>query len=243
MVSWEGAALTYYLDGLKYGGYPSAIMERLSDELNGCRDLIDICSGPGAFSLWALGRGWQVTATDLSESALNALSRTAGEGAALTTIPGDLSRLTLPAADVAVAACCFYEKTATAPVLGKMLDAAKKTAIFVQHEGPQPAEFGTAGLPSGKRSHTWSSDHDVMESELLKAAAARGLEMRKFTVECDFGCHYAPEDEEQLAFIARKSGVLDSGLLAEHLAHWAIDTPHGKWLPNPKRYKVIWTRK
>ena len=241
MGCWNKDALRFYYEGIRYGEYPSAIMDKLSDILKDCRSMIDICSGPGAFTLWALERGWQVLATDMDETALSALENTAGANNALTIIRGDLLQTDLPAKDLAIAACCFYEETAKAPALGKMLDLGQKAAVFIQHDGETPYEFGTEGLPAGPRQHNWAVYN--MEKELKIAAEERGLTINNMKIRCDFGCIFHPGNEYQLQFISRKTGVTDLELLASRLMQRAKQTPNGLWLPNIKQYSVSWVVK
>ena len=72
MKCWEQTTLRYYYEGLAWGDYPRLIMQRIIHEPNSCHSLLDICSGPGAFSLYSLQQGWETTAVDLSDIALSA---------------------------------------------------------------------------------------------------------------------------------------------------------------------------
>lgn len=239
MSCWQDNELKYYYEGTRYGEYPSLIMDRLANSLSGCRSLLDICCGPGAYALWGLEHDWRVTACDMSETALTALKNRAGENRdKLNIICGDLLETRLPAADLAVAACCFYQGTESEAVLGRMLDLGKKAALFVRHAGPQPCEFGTEGLPAFAKKHIWQIND--MESNLQKAADSRGLTLNSFEISCDFGCFYDPGDKTLLKFISNKSGVRDLQLLAARLRQNAVNKPQGLWLPNIKRYNVTW---
>lgn len=245
MKCWQQDTLKYYYEGLRGGTYPSAIMDMLSPLLKNCTSVIDICSGPGAFSLYALIRGWRVTAVDLSATALMALETEAHHyrPTNLTTLCADFLTLCLPAAaDVAVAALCFADKMAGKTALAKILDCGRLLAVYVIHDGAKTPEFGIDNLPVDENDKTlvWEENH--MEENLAAVAAEQGLPLHCQKLVCDFGCYYHEGDETLISFISRKTGVTDRKLLTRHLTQSARPRGGQLWLANLRPLKVYWIK-
>jgi len=242
MAFWNKKTLKYYFDGLRWGNYPGAIMEKLAEHLKECRSLVDICSGPGAFAMWAMDNGLQALAVDEDITATDALqAEAAKKGLRVSAIVNDFLKADIPPADISAAAWCFYKETSSEKALGKMMDIGSKLNIFVQHDGTRTPEFCTEGLPKGEPSHVW--EDNAMEENLYTAAEKRGLSVNSFFITCDFGCIYYPGDEEQLNFISAKTGVQDKEILRAHLEKIAVPCPGGTWIPSYKPMKVIWIAK
>ena len=245
MKCWEQTTLRYYYEGLAWGDYPRLIMQRIIHEPNSCHSLLDICSGPGAFSLYSLQQGWETTAVDLSDIALSALREKALEypRSCFHAVYDDFINASLPQADIAVAACCFYEQMTTDTALQKIIDSAKQIAVFVQHQDPSHPEFLTDGLPIDPEKKPVRWNNYPIEEKLQKLADAQGLTLYKDSRECDFGCLYTPDDEILLDFVSRKTGVTDRQLLRNHLQKIAIPKGDHLWLPNPRAFIFFWLNK
>lgn len=245
MKCWEQTTLRYYYEGLAYGDYPGLIMERILPQMQNCHSLLDICSGPGAFSLYSLKQGWRTTAIDLAEIALEALEEKAKNypQSRFQAIYGDFLTTAVPHADIAVAACCFYEQMATPAALEKIIDSTNQVALFVQHGEPAQPEFLTAGLPVDAEKKPLRWQNYPLAEVLNDLAAARGLTLNSDSLECDFGCLYSPDDARLLDFISRKTGVSDLPLLQQHLHTVAQPRAGRLWLPNPRRFVFFWINK
>lgn len=240
--SWEEATLRYYYQGLTWGEYPRRIMERLADAAKGCCSLLDICSGPGAFALYGLQQGWETTAVDLSPTALAALKQQALRypQACFRSIYGDFLEIPLQRADLAVAACCFYEQMASRAALDKIIASARQLALFVQHDDFHQPEFLARLLPAEQWQAPQRKNNYPIEEQLLSLTAERGLQLHQDRLECDFGCLYDPQDELLLEFVRRKSGIADRQLLRRHLQNIAITRDGQPWLPNPRLFRLFW---
>ncbi len=245
MNNWQESTLKYYYQGVLFGEYPAKIMNSLGPVIKQCTSMLDVCSGPGAFSLWGLAEGMQVTATDILPDSLAALTEKAQlyPKSKLTTIAADFRILAPPQADLVIAACCFSEDMAEPAMVAKIADAASKIAVFVMHDGLKNSEFATASLKKDKDFRPRNWEENSVEEYITALAEARQYELHHLQLSCDFGCFYDTEDSELIDFISRKSGVYDIDLLKRHLADIATAKDGRLWLPNLIPYKIYWLLK
>lgn len=90
----------------------------LADELPTGGRALDVACGRGALSLWLASRGLSVTAVDVSEVALDALTGAArARGLAIDPSALDLERDALPAGPFALIACIHYRQPSLLPEL------------------------------------------------------------------------------------------------------------------------------
>lgn len=239
---WRSDNLDYYYQGIIHGEYPRLCLDAIGSGFLACRSMLDVCSGPGAFAVQGLMRGWQVTAIDVSALALSALSERAlaYPKGKLTTICANFCRITPPKADIAVAACCFSGEMVEKKSIDKIIAAAEKIALFVMYDGEKDGEFATAELPHDKEKRTFHLKDNQAEEHLALMAEQRGLPLHSSKITCDFGCFWQEDDADLLSFISRKSGVTDMSLLKTHLSSIAVSKGANLWLPNLIDYKLFW---
>ncbi|MBI5494109.1 MAG: class I SAM-dependent methyltransferase [Deltaproteobacteria bacterium] len=143
--------LQYAQDGFAYGEAPNDFLAEVVGQLPPGRALF-LAEGEGRNAVFLAGRGWEVTAMDLSEVGLGkARELAARRGTRLSTVQGDLATFELGNAqwDVMVAIWCHLPSALRREVNRRIVEALRPGGMFVMEAyTPEQLTYRTGGPPN-----------------------------------------------------------------------------------------------
>jgi SAM-dependent methyltransferase len=238
---WTDAQIEHYLEGIKHSDYPALFWQRMQPYLKGCRTVIDIGSGPGAFALRAAEDGFMVQAVDSSRKILDILEAEASDFAAgaVKTICGNWPDVNVEHCDAAICAYSFGGDIGTPLGISKVFEVTGRVVFFISPVEKAQVDFLSRELyveegispPEFKGNY-----HDVMDT-----LAALHVNYSVETVSHDFGFPLKDRSErDQCAlFLADKLGLSSAGRLKKHLEKIVTDRNNLFWVPNPRLSALI----
>lgn len=237
--------LNYYL-GIRSSDYPGIFWEKMKTEIEGCRTLIDIGCGPGAFAIKAVEDGFYVQAVDINKKNLEALEKQMKYSGLnnLKTIYGNWLDVRVEKNDVAVCAYSFGGEIGTLEGIRKIIDVTKEAAFFISPYDTIQTDFLSKDLyrESGIEPPVFGGNYQ----DLLQLFTILKEDVKYETVEYDFGMPLESKEEinDCAIYLSEKLGLPSSELVKEHLQK-IITMKNGiYWVPNPRKSTmIIWKRR
>ncbi|MDO9535036.1 MAG: class I SAM-dependent methyltransferase [Bacillota bacterium] len=235
--------LNYYL-GVKYSDYPKIFWEKMKPEIAGCKTIIDIGCGPGAFALKAVEANFNVQAVDINKKSLEALKKQTRGLKNLKTIYGNWLEVEVEKSDAAICAYSFGGEIGTLEGIRKIIDVTEEAAFFIASYDTIQTDFLSKELyrESGIEPPVFRGNYQ----DLLQLFAILKEEVQYETVEYDFGMPLDSKEEinDCAVYLSEKLGLPSRELVKEHLKK-IITMKNGiYWVPNPRKSTmIIWKRR
>jgi SAM-dependent methyltransferase len=240
---WTDAQVDHYLEGIKHSDYPALFWQRMLPYLKGggCRTVMDIGSGPGAFALRAAEDGFIVQAVDSSRKSLDVLETEASGFAAgaIKTICGNWPDVIVDHCDAAICAYSFGGDIGTSRGISEIFKVTGRVIFFISPVEKTQVDFLSRELYEGEGSSPpefKGNYHDVMDT-----LAALKVNYSVETVSHDFG--FPLKDRSEIdrcaLFLADKLGLSSTGRMKKHLEKIIIDRNNMLWVPNPRVSALI----
>ena len=234
--------LNYYL-GVKYSDYPKIFWEKMEPELSGCKTIIDIGCGPGAFALKAVKANYNVQAVDINKKSLEALKKQTRELKNLKTIYGNWLEVEVDKSDAAICAYSFGGEIGTLGGIRKIIDLTEKVAYFIAPYDIIQTDFLSKEVY--RRSGIQPPQFNGNYEDLLTFFHTLGMPVEYETVEYDFGMPLKSKKEIDSCaeYLSEKLG-LPGELLKKHLQNIITVKKGLCWVPNPRKSVIItWKRR
>jgi SAM-dependent methyltransferase len=238
---WTDDQIVHYLDGIRHSDYPDVFWTLIQPHLGDCTSLIDIGSGPGAFAIKALKKGFNVQAVDASRKSLDAFEKEAAglNLGKLKMVCGNWPYVDAEPCDVAICAYSFGGDIGTPMGVAKIFKTAKKAVFFISPVEKTQLDFLSKEL----------YEAELIEPPLFKGASQELkdiLEQLKISyhvseVTYDFGfpLNSWSELDRCTLFMADKLGLSNTDRIKEHLKKNITRHHNLLWVPNPRRSALI----
>lgn len=241
MKEWTDEQILNYYLGIEHSDYPRVFWDAMRPHLAGCTSLIDIGSGPGAFTLVAARDGFHVQAVDINKKNLDALQKKIKELelGKVKLIYGDWLETEAEKCDAAVCAYSFGGRIGTAQGFNKIFEIAGKVAFFISPYASVQTDFLTGELYNkmGIEPPSFSGDY----RDLLQLLQNQGKEVECKIFEYDFGMPLASKDglDNCVLYLGEKLGLPPTDLFKEHLQKIITMRNGLYWVPNPRKSAMI----
>ncbi len=238
---WTDAQIDHYLEGTKHSDYPAVFWQRMKPHLNGCRTIIDIGSGPGAFALRAAEDGFMVQAVDSSRKSLDVLEAEASGYAAGTikTVCGNWPDVNVNHCDAAICAYSFGGDIGTPIGISKIFKVTGRVIFFISPVEKTQVDFLSRELykEEGSSPPEFKGNYHDLKDILDALKVDCSIE----TVSHDFGFPLKgwSEIDQCALFLADKLGLYSVGRMKKHLEKIITDRNNLLWVPNPRVSALI----
>jgi hypothetical protein len=243
MPVWSDEDIYFYYLGVEHSEYPGRIWNRIKSENEDCASLLDIGSGPGAFSLNALSDGYDVQAVDVCEKHLSVLKGKALHKDKLCTYNCDWLEAPVQKADVSICAYSLSGSIKSLDGIAKVINNTKNAAYFISFNDIEKTDFKTANLL--KESGVEPGQYSDSNKGFIDALKYVNGDVKVEKIIYDFGVPYLESIpiDKYAEFISRKSGLSDISLIIKHIENIMRWRDGKLWIPNPKESILITWRK
>lgn len=242
--AWSKEQIESYYRGMEYSDYPSVPWEKMKCKILDCTTLLDIGCGPGAFSIYAACRGYEVQAVDISINHLRALEmqKKAMGLRNIRTVYGDWLEVQVEPAEVSICAYCFCGSIGTPEGIEKVLQFNTGTAFFISPWNRVQEDFLSADLykVSGIEPPVFKNQH------LLPMFKRLGQQVQVEVLEYDFGIPLRGKEEinDFAVFLSEKLRIPSAALVRNHVLDILTIRNGMYWVPNPRKSTLItWRRR
>ena len=151
--SWNDEDLFFYYLGIELSEYPKKIWDRIKSENKEFRSVLDIGSGPGAFSLAALNNGYDVQAVDISRKHLSELKEKNIHKERLKTFNNDWLEAPVEKSDITISAYSLSNTINSNEGVAKIIYNTKQTAYFISFNNVEKNRFPNRRFIKKERSY------------------------------------------------------------------------------------------
>jgi len=237
MYQWDSFRIALYLKAIERGDYPRVVLEKILPSLHSSMIILDIGSGPGAFSLGLAPHVQRVYAMDANKTVLEQLIETALKKGLknIHTLFGTWPQDPAPKIDVIISAYSGPGVTASKPSLKRMAETASGRVFLVVPARRFRTSFGSEELYS--RSGIKTPEY-ANYTVTLQALEDLGIPYEKEHLTYDFGQPVVDlrEGEE---FLVAQLPTFSRAILREHVRKIAVPKDDGLWLPNLRSSALI----
>lgn len=238
MYQWDSFRIALYLKAIERGDYPRIFIDRMVPDLQPSMSLLDIGSGPGAFSLGLAPFVKRVYSMDKNMAVLEQLTVEASRKGFknIRCLYGTWPLNPTPKVDVIVSAYSGPEVTASKQSLKKMAAAASNRVFLIVPSRRRRASFCSEELyfQKGIRIPEYTSTH----TDTLRALEELNIRYKMENLVYDFGQPVADVEEGE-EFLATQLASFSRETLRKHVRNIAVQKEDGLWLPNLRSSALI----
>ncbi len=238
MYQWDSFRIALYLKAIERGDYPRVFIEKMLPALHSSMIILDIGSGPGAFSLGLAPHVHRVYAMDTNKTVLEPLIEAALKKGLhnIHGLSGTWPRDPAPKVDVIISAYSGPGVTASKQSLKKMSETASDCIFLVIPAHRYRTSFYSEELYSRYEIKTpeYASNH----IDTLQALEDLGVPYEKEHLTYDFGQPVADLQEGE-EFLVAQLPSFSREILREHVRKIAVPKDDGLWLPNLRSSALI----
>lgn len=245
MRDWSDQEINAYYEGIRHSDYPAVFWERMLPLLEGCKVIIDVGCGPGAFTLKALEAGLRVQAVDSSIKNLQALKakvEVQGISERCHTFHNDWLEAEVDESDVSVAAYSFAGSIGSPEGLRKIADKSRKAVFFIIPYEKKKVEFSSEPLYEklGIAPPSYGSHWYEVIGEIFIACRSRLKKATLDVLEYDFGIPLHGNGTHECAlFLCRKMGLEAVTLMEKHVDRIKAVRNGIWWVPNLRKSVLV----
>ena len=244
---WTNDQIENYYLGIRYSDYPNIFWEKIQLQLTGCKTLIDIGCGPGAFAIKAAEYGLDVQAVDINKKHLQALECYMKKFnlKGIKLLNGEWPNVDVKKSDVSICGYSLGGAIGTHNGIKKVLGITNKIAFFIIPYNKEQTDFSSkelyekAGTNPPQFGRSFKETLEIFGEQLNE-------EVTFDIIENDFGMPIEKMDSISYysEYLSDKLGIPDIEAVKKHLKQ-IMTTKNGTlWIPNyRKSVMLIWKRK
>jgi SAM-dependent methyltransferase len=237
MYQWDSFRIALYLRATERGDYPRVVLKKILPLLHSSMSILDIGSGPGAFSLALAPHVQRVYAMDTNKTVLEQLTEIALEKGLknIHTLCGTWPQDPAPKVDVIISTHSGPRVTASKPSLKKIAETASDRVFLVVSAQQFRTSFGSEELYFRSGIKIPECANHTVTLQLLEDL---GIPCEKEHLTYDFGQPVVDLQEGE-NFLAAQLPSFSRTVLREHVRKIAVPQDDGLWLPNLRKSTLI----